>query len=395
MAKMTLDDLEFSGKRVLMRVDFNVPIEGGKVADDTRIRAALDSIQHILDAGASVILMSHLGRPKGKVVEEMRMAPVGARLSELIGKEVKVTADCIGPEATEAAKAMQPGDVILLENLRFHAEEEANEPGFAKEIASLGDVYVDDAFGTSHRAHASTEGITRHLEKAVVGRLIERELDHFGQALSDPKRPFVAVLGGAKVKDKIPVIANLLGKVDTLLIGGAMAYTFCKVRGDEVGSSLVDDEHLDLAEKLMADAESKGVKFLLPVDHVVAKSIDDAAGMQTVSAADGIEPGLMGVDIGPETAKAYADEIGNAGTVVWNGPMGVFETDEFAAGTFAVARACAESRAVTLIGGGDSVSAVNLSGLADRMTHVSTGGGASLDLLAGKRLPGLEAIAER
>ena len=233
MAKMTLDDLEFSGKRVLMRVDFNVPIEGGKVADDTRIRAALDSIQHILDAGASVILMSHLGRPKGKVVEEMRMAPVGARLSELIGKEVKVTADCIGPEATEAAKAMQPGDVILLENLRFHAEEEANEPGFAKEIASLGDVYVDDAFGTSHRAHASTEGITRHLEKAVVGRLIERELDHFGQALSDPKRPFVAVLGGAKVKDKIPVIANLLGKVDTLLIGGGVSVTYFNLTGLE------------------------------------------------------------------------------------------------------------------------------------------------------------------
>jgi len=394
MAKKTLDDVDFSGKRALVRVDFNVPLDGGKVEDDTRIVAALPSIKHILDGGGSVILMSHLGRPKGKVADEMRMAPVGARLADLLGRSVKVMDDCVGPAVSEAAEGLQPGDVMLLENLRFHAEEEANEAGFARELASLGDIYVDDAFGTSHRKHASTEGVTHHMETCVAGRLIGTELAQFGAALTDPRRPFVSILGGAKVSDKIPVIENLIGKVDTLLIGGAMAYTFSKARGNAIGGSLCEDDLLEMTQKLTADAGAAGAKLMLPVDHVVSQSLDDAAGMKTV--ADGaIEPGWMGVDIGPETVKLYVDEIKGAGTVVWNGPMGVFETEQFAAGTLAVARACAESGAVTIIGGGDSVSAVNSSGLADRMTHISTGGGASLKLLAGAKLAGIEALDDR
>jgi len=394
MAKKTLGDIDLAGKRVLMRVDFNVPLGGGKVEDDTRIVAALPSINKVLDAGGSVVLMSHLGRPKGKVVEEMRMGPVGARLGELLGRPVGVMGDCIGAGTAEAAAALVPGAVILLENLRFHAQEEANEAGFAKELASLGDVYVNDAFGTAHRAHASTEGVTHHMATCVAGTLIGTELEQFGRALTDPKRPFVAILGGAKVSDKIPVIENLIGKVDTLLIGGAMAYTFSRSRGGEIGESLCEDDLVEMAKKLSAAAEAAGAKLLLPVDHVVSRSIDDATGMKTV--ADGaIEAGWMGVDIGPETVKIYVDEVKGAGTVVWNGPMGVFETEEFSAGTFAVARACAESGAVTIIGGGDSVSAVNSSGLAGKMTHISTGGGASLKLLAGAKLAGIEALDEK
>ena len=394
MAKMGLDDVSFKGKRALMRVDFNVPVDNGSVADDTRIAAALPSIKHILKQGGSVILMSHLGRPKEKGDPAASLAPVGARLSQLLGGPVKMMKDCIGPEVEKAAKELKPGEVMLLENVRFYKEEEKNDPVFAKKLAALGDLYVNDAFGTAHRAHASTEGVTRFIKPCVAGRLMQKELEYFGRALADPKRPFVAVLGGAKVSDKIPVIENLLTKVNTLLIGGAMAYTFLKARGVAIGRSLCEDEHLELTKKLAAKAAEKRVLLLLPSDHLVARSPKDPAGMKT-TASESIEADWLGVDIGPRTVKAFAKELSGAGTVVWNGPMGIFEVKEFACGTMAVAKACAESKAVTIVGGGDSVSAVNASGLAARMSHISTGGGASLELLEGKALPGVVALTEK
>lgn len=389
MAKRTLEDIDVKGRRVLMRVDFNVPLDAGKVADDTRIEAALPSINYVLDNGGSLVLMSHLGRPKGKVVEGLRMAPVAARLSEILTREVKTVRDCIGPEAERAAEALAPGEILLLENLRFHAEEEAGDDGFAKELAALGDVYVNDAFGTAHRAHASVAGVPKYLE-AAAGYLLEKEVKYLGEAMADPERPFVAILGGAKVSDKVTVIENLLEKVDVLLVGGAMTYTFMKAEGLPVGDSLVEEERVELARDLLSKAPGK---LMLPVDHLVAKELDAESETRTVG--NEIPDGWKGVDIGPETIKKYGAEVAKAKSIIWNGPMGVFEIEPFAAGTKALAEAIAASDAMSIIGGGDSAAAVQKFGLADRMTHVSTGGGASLEFLEGKVLPGVAAIPDR
>lgn len=389
MAKKTIEDLNLAGKRVLMRVDFNVPLEDGKVADDMRIRAALPSITYVLDAGGSLVLMSHLGRPGGQVVDELRMTPVAKRLSELLGREVKTVSDCVGAEAFIAASSLEPGEVLLLENLRFHREETDGDDEFAESLAQLGDVYVNDAFGTAHRAHASVAGVPRHLE-AAAGFLLEKEVKYLGDMLAAPKRPFVAILGGVKVSDKVTVIENLLKKVDCLLIGGAMSYTFMKAAGLPVGDSLVEEDRVELARVLI---ERAGDKMLLPVDHLVAREVSATSETNTVDRD--IPDGWMGVDIGPRTVAIYCDKIESAGTVVWNGPMGIFEIESFAGGTEAVAQAVAESDAVTIIGGGDSAAAVNKFGLTDKMTHVSTGGGASLEFLEGKTLPGVAAIGEK
>ncbi|MHC4713818.1 MAG: phosphoglycerate kinase [Planctomycetota bacterium] len=389
MAKRTLKDIDVSGKRVLMRVDFNVPLEGGKVSDDTRIRAALPSITHVLDGGGSLVLMSHLGRPKGKVVEDMRLAPAAERLSELLGKPVKTVNDCIGDETEAAAKGLQAGEVLLIENLRFHPEEEAGDAAYAKKLAALGEVYINDAFGTAHRAHASVAGVPKYLP-AAAGFLMEKEVKYLGDMLAAPERPFVAILGGVKVSDKVTVIENLLKKVDSLLIGGAMSYTFMKAQGVAVGSSLVEEDRVALAKDLLAQA---GDKLVLPVDHITAKEVDAESETQTVE--DGIPDGWKGVDIGPKTVGIYREKIAGAKTVVWNGPMGIFEIAPFAGGTKAVAEAVAESGAVSIIGGGDSAAAVEKFGLADKMTHVSTGGGASLEFLEGKTLPGVASIPEK
>ena len=389
MAKRTLEDIDMKGKRVLMRVDFNVPLDGTRVTDDTRIKAALPSINRVLDDGGSLVLMSHLGRPKGKVVEGLRMAPVAARLSEILGREVKTVRDCIGPEAEKAAEGLGLGEILLLENLRFHAEEEAGDDDFAKKLAALGDVYVNDAFGTAHRAHASVAGVPKYLE-AAAGYLLEKEVAYLGDAMADPARPFVAILGGAKVSDKVTVIEKLLEKVDAILIGGAMTYTFMKARGLPVGDSLVEEERIELAADLLAKAAGK---LILPVDHLVAKELD--ASSETRIVGNEIPDGWKGVDIGPETIARYGAEVAKARTVVWNGPMGVFEIEPFAAGTKALAEAIAASDAMSIIGGGDSAAAVQKFGLADRMTHVSTGGGASLEFLEGKVLPGVAAIPDK
>jgi phosphoglycerate kinase len=389
MAKMTLKDLNVKGKRVLMRVDFNVPAKGGVVGDDTRIRAALPSIKFVLDNGGSLVLMSHLGRPDGKVVESMRMKPVADHLAKLLGKPVKTTSDCTGPEAEAAAKALKPGEVLLLENLRFHPEEEKGDAAFAQKLASLGQLYVNDAFGTAHRAHASVAGVAKLLP-AAAGFLMEKEVKYLGDMLAKPARPFVAILGGAKVSDKVMVIENLLKKVDAILIGGAMTYTFMKSQGMKVGDSLVEAERLDVAKELLAKAAGK---IVLPVDHVVAKDVKPGSEKMTVG--NEIPDGWKGVDIGPKTIKAYSDKIKTAKTVVWNGPMGIFEVDDFGAGTRAVAEAIASSGAVSIIGGGDSAAAVEKFGLAAKMTHVSTGGGASLEFLEGRVLPGVAAIPDK
>ncbi len=394
MAKKTVQDVDVKGKRVLVRVDFNVPLDNGKVADDKRITAAMPTIQYLLDNNARVILCSHLGRPKGERKMEFSLAPVAARLGELLpGVKIAFAEDCIGKDAADKAMALKDGEILLLENLRFHKEEEKNDPAFAKELASLAELYVSDAFGTVHRAHASTAGVAAYLP-AVAGFLIGKELGFMGNALEHPERPFVAILGGAKVSDKIGVIKNLLEKCDSLIIGGGMAYTFFKAQGYEIGTSLLDAESIELAKELMADAEKRGVKLLLPVDTVVATEFAAEAEYKTVP-SNAIPEGWMGLDIGEKTREFFANEIKSAKTVIWNGPMGVFEFPNFAKGTAAVAEACAECDGTTIIGGGDSASAVKKLGFASKMSHISTGGGASLEFLEGKVLPGVAALNDK
>jgi phosphoglycerate kinase len=391
MNKKTIRDVDVSGKRVLVRVDFNVPLENGTVGDDTRVRAALPTIRHLIDHKAKTILCSHLGRPKGKPDPAYSLGPVGARLSQLLRREVRAAPDCVGPAVQNLVNTLQPGDVLLLENLRFHPEEEANEAGFAQALASLADVYVDDAFGSAHRAHASTAGVAERLP-AVAGFLMERELTFLGRALADPARPFVAILGGAKVSDKIAVIDNLLAKVDTLLIGGGMANTFLKAQGKEVGDSLVENDKLDVARTLLQAGRDK---LILPIDAVIADRFDAQAQWRRVE-VDDVPPGWRIVDVGPETIKRFTGHLQGAGTVVWNGPMGVFEMAPFAAGTFALARALAALKdATTIIGGGDSAAAVELAGVAGQVTHISTGGGASLEFLEGRELPGVAVLQDK
>ncbi len=393
--KKTVKDVDVRSKRVLVRVDYNVPLDAqGNVSDDKRITASLPTIRYLLEQGARIILCSHLGRPKGEVKKEFSLAPVAKRLKELLPNvNIYFASDCIGEEAQQKAAALKDGEILLLENLRFHKEEEKNDPEFAKKLASLAEIYVNDAFGTVHRAHASTAGVAAYLP-AVAGFLIGKELSIMGGALENPERPFVAILGGAKVADKIGVITNLLNKCDTLLIGGGMAYTFFKAMGYEIGDSLLDAESIDLAKQLMETAKEKGVKLLLPVDTVVAKAFAADAEHMTV-AANAIPAGWQGLDIGEKTRELFASEIKNAKTVIWNGPMGVFEFPEFAKGTEAVAKACAECGGTTIIGGGDSASAVKKLGYADKMTHISTGGGASLEFLEGKVLPGVAALNDK
>ena len=393
--KKTVKDVDVRSKRVLVRVDYNVPLDAnGNVSDDKRITASLPTINYLLEQGARIILCSHLGRPKGEVKKEFSLAPVAKRLKELLPNvNIYFASDCIGEEAQQKAAALKDGEILLLENLRFHKEEEKNDPEFAKKLASLAEIYVSDAFGTVHRAHASTAGVAAYLP-AVAGFLIGMDLSIMGGALENPERPFVAILGGAKVADKIGVITNLLNKCDTLLIGGGMAYTFFKAMGYEIGDSLLDAESIDLAKQLMETAKEKGVKLLLPVDTVVAKAFAADAEHMTV-AANAIPAGWQGLDIGEKTRELFAAEIKNAKTVIWNGPMGVFEFPEFAKGTEAVAKACAECGGTTIIGGGDSASAVKKLGYADKMTHISTGGGASLEFLEGKVLPGVAALNDK
>ena len=388
--KKTIRDIDVKGKRVLVRVDFNVPVKEGVVGDDTRIRAALPTLNYLLENGAALILCSHLGRPKGGPEPKYSLKPVADHLSTLMKNPVLFAEDCIGPEAEKAAQALKPGEVLLLENTRFHPEEEKNDLGMAKQLASLADVYVNDAFGSAHRAHSSTEGVTKFLP-AVAGFLLEKEIKYLGQAVADPEKPFVAILGGAKISDKIGVIKNLLLKADSILIGGGMANTFFKAEGYPVADSLVEDEALETAKEILAQA---GKKFRLPVDVVIADKFEADAAQKTMATGP-IPDGWRILDIGPETVAHFAKIIGEAKTVVWNGPMGVFEFPAFAKGTFAIAQAAAESGAVTIVGGGESVAAVKQSGLADKITHISTGGGASLEMLEGLTLPGVAALQDK
>jgi phosphoglycerate kinase len=390
MNKKTVRDIDLKGKRVLVRVDFNVPLKEGRISDDTRIRAALPTIRYLLEQNAAVILMSHLGRPKGKVVPEMSLAPAAEHLSKLLGKPVRQLSDCVGAEVEAAAKALKPGEVVMLENLRFHPEEEKNDPAFSEKLARLGEVYVNDAFGSAHRAHASTEGVAHYLP-AVAGFLMEKELEFLGRATENPEHPYIAILGGAKISDKIGVIKNLLGKVDALLIGGGMANTFFKAQGLEVGESLVEEEAVDTARELLAGSADK---LFLPVDAVVADRFDAEADKKTVP-VDEVPPGWRILDIGPATVAHFSNRLAPARTVVWNGPMGVFEFPRFAEGTKAIAQVLAGLKAVTVIGGGDSAAAVEQAGLADKMTHISTGGGASLEFLEGITLPGVAALLDK
>lgn len=393
--KKSLQDIDVAGKRVFCRVDFNVPLdENGKITDDTRIRAALPTIRHLIDQGAKVILASHLGRPKGKPDPTYSLCPVASHLSSLLDQQVMMAPDCIGDNVTLLASQLTEGSVLLLENVRFHSGETENDPEFASQLAELADIYVNDAFGTAHRAHASTEGVARLVQPAVAGYLMEKELQYLGGALAQPVRPFVAILGGAKVSDKITVIENLLSKVDTILIGGGMAYTFLKAQGYEVGKSLVEEDRIALAADLLEKAKQQNVEFLLPSDHLAAETF--AADSPFSVAENNSFPAMaMGLDIGPKTIDMYKNSVQSAGTVVWNGPMGVFEFDAFAKGTFAIAEALAETDCLSIIGGGDSVAAVNKSNLQDKMTHISTGGGASLEFLEGKALPGVVALSDK
>ena len=391
--KKTVEDIAVKGKKVLVRCDFNVPFKDGKIADDKRIKGALKTIQYLKDNGAKVILCSHMGRPKGEFKMEYSLAPVAVRLSELLGCEVKMAKDVIGDDAKATCESLKEGEVALLENVRFHKEETKNEPEFAEKLASFAEIFVNDAFGTAHRAHASTEGVSHYLP-SVCGYLIQKEISIMGKALADPKRPFVAILGGAKVSDKIGVINNLLDKCDSIIIGGGMAYTFFKALGRNIGTSICEDDKLDLAKDILKKAEEKKVNFLLPIDNIVGKEFDENTEFMTVD-SDKIPDGWMGLDIGAKTQELYAETLKAAGTVVWNGPMGVSEWKNFAGGTSSVADAIAASGAISIIGGGDSAAAVEKLGYADKMTHVSTGGGASLEFLEGLELPGIACLEDK
>lgn len=397
MDKMTLKDVEIEGKNVLMRVDFNVPIEDGKIGDDNRIVQALPSIEYVTERGGKLILMSHLGRPGGSVDKSLSLKPVAEHLETLVNTAVHFAPDCIGGKAASVIEQAEAGEIVLLENVRFHKGEKANDKDFCKQLAAHGDLFCNDAFGSSHRAHSSVAGVTRFLQPAVSGFLLEKEIKYLSGSVNNPKRPFVAILGGAKVSDKIGVIENLLGKVDTIIVGGGMTYTFYKAKGLPIGDSLVEEEKVDLASELIAKAEEQGIKFMLPVDSVVAKEFKNDAEHKVVD-EDGIEDGWMALDIGPQSAISFGNIIKNAQTVVWNGPMGVFEMENFADGTNAVARSLAEATALgatTIIGGGDSAAAIKQAGLEDKVSHVSTGGGASLMFLEGKELPGVVALTDK
>jgi len=404
LSKLSVEDLELKGKRALIRVDFNVPLVSGRrvrgsrngkqITDDTRIKAALPTVNYVIEHGGKVILMSHLGRPEGKVLPELSLAPVARRLGDLLGRDVIMAPDCIGDEVKAIVSKMEEGDVVLLENLRFHAEEEENDPDFARKLAELADVYINDAFGAAHRAHASTAGVTEYVSQAAAGLLMQKEIDYSGGAIENPERPFVAILGGAKVSDKIGVIENLMEKADAIIIGGAMAYTFLKAQGERVGNSLVEDDKLDLAREILKSSQDEDVPLYLPVDHVIADKFAADANVRVVKRG-GIPDGWEGMDIGPATVEKYKGVLEAAKTIVWNGPVGVFEFDAFAKGSFAIAKILAESDANTIIGGGDCVAAVQKSGYADKITHISTGGGASLEFMEGKELPGIAALSDR
>ena len=397
MKKLSINDLNLKDKKVLVRVDFNVPLdENLKVTDDIRIVSSLPTIKKIISDGGKAILMSHLGRPKGKVNPKYSLKPAAEKLGELLGKEVTLVPDCIGGGVKQIVDNMKVGDVVLLENLRFHEEEEKNDPGFAKQLSEFGEVYINDAFGSAHRAHASTEGVTKYIDKCAAGYLMQRELEYLGSAVSSPAKPYCAILGGAKISGKIDVINNLLDKVDSMLIGGGMAFTFFKAQGKEIGKSLLEEEKLELAKELLEKVKGMNVKFLLPVDIVVADEFKNESPSEAVS-VDNVTSGKMGLDIGPETVKLFKDEIMKSKTIVWNGPMGVFEMPNFAEGTFKIAKALAEATsngAVTVVGGGDSSAAISKAGLEDKVSHVSTGGGASLEFLEGKTLPGVAALTD-